>query len=160
MFFKCLHPTRGSNLQPRNQESHALLTELARGLSFFKKIFSWVYLFISGGRERESTSRGGAERRRDRIPSRLRTISAGPDSGLELPNLEIMTWAEIKNWTLNRLSDPGAPSFFFLVKKTPCFSSAVSLEVLSVVFIYPCVPFSLIFISEMIFFSFSFFPES
>ena len=42
-------------------------------------------------RERESTSRGGAERRRDRIPSRLRTISTEPDVGLELTNCEIMT---------------------------------------------------------------------
>ena len=40
-------------------------------------------------RERLSTSRGGAERRRDRIPSRLHGISAEPDVGLELTNNEI-----------------------------------------------------------------------
>ena len=39
--------------------------------------FLKVYLFIL--RERESTSRVEAERRRDRIPTRLRVISAEPD---------------------------------------------------------------------------------
>ena len=52
---------------------------------FFKFIYS------EKERERVSTSRGGPERRRDRIPSRLRTISAEPDVGLELTNCEITT---------------------------------------------------------------------
>ena len=42
-------------------------------------------------REREGTSRGRAERRRDRIPSRLCTISTEPDAGLEPTNREITT---------------------------------------------------------------------
>ena len=44
-------------------------------------------------RESEHTSRGGAEREkgRDKIPSRLHTVSAGPDVGLNLTNREIMT---------------------------------------------------------------------
>ena len=36
-------------------------------------------------------SRGGAERRRERTPSRLHTASAKPDAGLKLMNPEIMT---------------------------------------------------------------------
>ena len=40
--------------------------------------------------ERDSTSRGGAEREGERIPSRLCTISTEPDVGLELTNPEIM----------------------------------------------------------------------
>ena len=36
-------------------------------------------------------SRGGAERGRERIPSRLHTISAEPDAGLEPTNRDIMT---------------------------------------------------------------------
>ena len=36
-------------------------------------------------------SRRGAERRRERIPSRLQAKSAEPDMGLELTNHEIMT---------------------------------------------------------------------
>ena len=60
-------------------------------------------------RERESTcagaSRGrGRGRGRERIPSRLRTASTEPDAGLELNNREIMTWAETKSGTLNRLT--------------------------------------------------------
>ena len=48
-------------------------------------------------RERESMSRGGAEgegereRERERIPSRLHTVSAELDTGLEPVNLEIET---------------------------------------------------------------------
>ena len=60
---------------------------------FFKKRFFLVYLFILRGRE--STGRGGMEREeRERIPSRLCTVSTEPKMGLELTNLtnrEIMT---------------------------------------------------------------------
>ena len=50
-------------------------------------------------RERESESRGGAERgrERERIPSRLHSVSAELDAGLELMNCEIMTRAEIQS---------------------------------------------------------------
>ena len=55
----------------------------------------FLSLFIEREREREreraSISRGGAERRRDRIPSRLCTTSTEPNVGLELTNREIMT---------------------------------------------------------------------
>ena len=37
------------------------------------------------------TSGGGAEREGERIPSRLHTVSAEPEAGLELMNHEIMT---------------------------------------------------------------------
>ena len=56
------------------------------------------------------TSGGGAERGRDRILSSLHAVSTEPDVGLELTNREIMTPAEIKRQTLNRLHHPGAPS--------------------------------------------------
>ena len=51
-----------------------------------------------------------AEREGDReseAGSRLGTDSNEPDSGLELTNLEIMTWAEVR--LLNQLSHPRAP---------------------------------------------------
>ena len=35
-------------------------------------------------------------------------LAAEPDSGLELTNGEIVTWAKIKSRTLNWLSHPGA----------------------------------------------------
>ena len=46
-------------------------------------IFFNVYLFLRE-RERQSMSRGGAEKEGDRIQSRLHTVSMEPDSGLEL----------------------------------------------------------------------------
>ena len=52
---------------------------------------------------------GHREKEGERIPSRLCTISAEPDTGLELMNREIVTSAEIKRQVLNRLSHPGAP---------------------------------------------------
>ena len=49
-------------------------------------------------RERQSASRGGAEREGDtesETGSRLHTASTEPDVGLELTNCEIMTWAQV-----------------------------------------------------------------
>ena len=37
------------------------------------------------------------------------SVSTEPDAGFDLPNREIMTWAEIKSQTLNQLSQPGTP---------------------------------------------------
>ena len=65
------------------------------GSSFFVFVFFNVYLFL---RERQSTSRGGAEREGDtesEAGSRLRAVSTEPDTGLEPTNHEIMTWAEV-----------------------------------------------------------------
>ena len=55
-----------------------------------------VYLFIlerkrGGERERERTSKEGAEREEERIPSRFHTVSTEPDSGLKPMNCQIMT---------------------------------------------------------------------
>ena len=63
-------------------------------------------------REKEGISRGGTQREREGIPSRLCTVIPEPDSGLEPTNCEIMTCAETKRWTLDRLGPPGAPRFF------------------------------------------------
>ena len=60
-------------------------------------------------KEREQAGEGERERRRDRIPGRLHTVSMDPDVGLKLTNCEIMTRAEIKSRTLNQPSHPGAP---------------------------------------------------
>ena len=58
-------------------------------------------------RARERLSRGGAERGRGRIPSRLHAASPEPDVGLDLVNPEIMTRAETESQALNGLSHPG-----------------------------------------------------
>ena len=55
----------------------------------FSLIFFKFYLFIL--RERERMGRGGAEKGRERIPSRFRADSAEPAMGLELTNREIVT---------------------------------------------------------------------
>ena len=54
---------------------------------FLKNVF--IYLFIL--RERERAGEGQKERERGRIPSRLHTIGAEPDAGLNLTNHEIVT---------------------------------------------------------------------
>ena len=54
------------------------------------------------------------ERGRARIPSRFCSISTEPHSGFSLTSREIMTWAQNKNWMLNRLSHPRCPTFTFL----------------------------------------------
>ena len=49
-------------------------------------------------RERQSMSGGGAEREGDtesEADSRLWAVSTEPDTGLELTDREIMTWAEV-----------------------------------------------------------------
>ena len=49
-------------------------------------------------RERQSMNGGGAEREGDtesEAGSRLRAVSPEPDAGLELPDCEIVTWAEV-----------------------------------------------------------------
>ena len=70
-------------------------------------------------RERQSMNRGGAEREGDtesEAGSRLWAVSTEPDSGLELTNWEIMTWAEIRwNQMLNPLSHPGTLNYSFLI---------------------------------------------
>ena len=48
-------------------------------------------MFIYFERERESMSRGGEQRERERIPSRLRAVSAEPNARFDLTNREIMT---------------------------------------------------------------------
>ena len=52
------------------------------------------------------------ERERERIPSRLCSVRAEPNVGLEHTNREIMTSAKIKSQMLDQLSHPGAPRIF------------------------------------------------
>ena len=72
----------------------------------------------------------GAERGRERIPSRLHIASVEPNAGLELTNHEIMTWAKINSWMLNRLSHPGTPSntYFILVYTKLHWSEHLSIH--------------------------------
>ena len=58
-------------------------------LTNFNGIFN-VYLFIFR-RERERERERAGEGQRERIPSRLCTVSPGPDAGLKFINHEIMT---------------------------------------------------------------------
>ena len=54
-------------------------------------MFFNVYLFTWRERERENMSRGGAERERERIPSRFCAVNLELDTGLEPTNHEIVT---------------------------------------------------------------------
>ena len=60
--------------------------------------------FSFGGRGRDK------ERRRERIPSRFHA-QHGAQQRVPSHNAEIMTWAQIKNWTLNQLRNLGIPTW-------------------------------------------------
>ena len=65
-------------------------------MHFFKYFFK-VFIYF-WDRERQSMSRGGAEREGDtesEASSRLWAVSTEPDAGLELTDCKIMTWAEV-----------------------------------------------------------------
>ena len=93
----------GEATHETTQEEEQWMTEL--GFCFCFLMF--IYLFWE--RERGERQR---EKERERIPSRLLTVSAEPNTGLKLMNREIITWANIKSWSLNWLRHPGAPELF------------------------------------------------
>ena len=68
-------------------------------------------------RERAKAGEGQKEREREREREResqaVFMLSSEPNTGLKPKNHEIMTWAEIKSQTLNRLSHPDAPNVPF-----------------------------------------------
>ena len=71
---------------------------------------------------------GGAEREGDtesEAGSRLRAISPEPDAGLELTDLEMVTWAEV-----GRLTDwaTQAPLIFLLITELPEFQPSIWLS--------------------------------
>ena len=86
-------------------------------INFRFSCYEWIlytnFLFIF---ESGETSWGG-ERQREgerRENPKHSALSAEPDTGLDLSH-EIMTWAEIKSWTLNQLSHPGVPEHKLLM---------------------------------------------
>ena len=62
----------------------------------------------------------GRAERRERILIWLLAVSAEPDMGFNPRNCEILTQAEIKSRTLNRLSHPGTPLFLSLNQFSLC----------------------------------------
>ena len=85
---------------------------------FFPEFFKCSFNFE---RERESVSRGGAERQGD---SRLQAVSTELYVGLELTDCEIMTWAKVGRST--DLATQAPLSLIFLIDKfyrpsTLCF---------------------------------------
>ena len=83
-------------------------------------------------RERQSVSRGEAEREGDpesEAGSRLWAVSTEPNAGLELTSLEIMTWAAVgclTDWATQ------APQDWFLTgpRSTPVTDGVVNQHVL------------------------------
>ena len=79
------------NLRNKTNEQRERERERDKPRNEIDSYFFNVYLFL---RQRQSVSRGGAERGGDteyETGSRLRAISTEPDTGLELMNWEIMT---------------------------------------------------------------------
>ena len=69
-----------------------LINATLKGYFLFLFNVSFLKIYFERERERENMSWGGAERegRRERSPSRLRSVRAESDLGLDLMNLEIM----------------------------------------------------------------------
>ena len=80
---------------------------------FFFLIFLNAY-FWEGDRDRVQTG-GGAEREGDTESKAGSVLTEESHMRGSNPNREIMTWAETKIWTLNRLSHLGTPHFCFLL---------------------------------------------
>ena len=87
-------------------------------LFYFILFFKFIYLFWERERAREEEGRKRGEERASQAGSCA--VSVEPNGGLELMNYDIMTWAETKSRTLNRLSHPGTPtsalSFFIFAE--------------------------------------------
>ena len=62
-------------------------------------------------RERESKQMRGRERERE---NPKQAVSTEHDAIINHTNCEIMTWAKVKGWMLNWLSQPGAPKVIIL----------------------------------------------
>ena len=71
-------------------------------------------LVVFWQKQRECEQSRVRKRGRERIPSRLHTVSTEPPTGLELRNHEIMTWAKTKSWPFNQLSHPRDPVHYLL----------------------------------------------
>ena len=121
----------GFELDPGWSEGRLKMTFVPSGVILG---FSFMCLYFETGAD--SSSGGGAERgreiERDRIPSKLRTVGAETDAGLDATDREITTGAEIKSRTLNRRSHPGAPILGVLslvvLSKQPSVPVQVSLK--------------------------------
>ena len=72
-------------------ESEKHSTELSREAVTIKIVFVKVSLFGETERVGVRAGEGQRDRDRERIPSRLHTVSAEPSSGLYLTNHEIVT---------------------------------------------------------------------
>ena len=62
-----------------------------RGKQPMRDSFLMFILFILREREREREQGWGRKRRREKIPSRLHTVSTEPEVGLDLTNRAFMT---------------------------------------------------------------------
>ena len=94
------HSYLSGNSKDLEVTSQDLGTKASQVLFFLISFFN-VYLFF-WERERQSTSRGGAEREKEgrhRIRSRLQALSTEPDVGFELMNHEFVTRAEVGRLT-------------------------------------------------------------
>ena len=85
-------------------------------------MYSFLIFFLFWKRERECMKTGEGQRERER-ENPMQALCCQWGAWYEPKNYEIITWAEIKSWTLNRLSHPGAPKINF---SNPFLSLAIS----------------------------------
>ena len=84
---------------------------------YFFQLLQTIFFFFYFLILRQSQLAGeGLETEGERIPGRLHAVPITLNMGLDPTNCENMTRAEIKSWTLNQQSHPGAPyEVLFLV---------------------------------------------
>ena len=74
--------------------------------------------FWEWGRERQSTSGGGEERRRHRVQRRLQALSCHHKAWCRAPTHRPRDYDLSRSQTLNRLSHPGVPHYFQYILNT------------------------------------------
>lgn len=112
----CIHKSANGT---KNSQNSIYPYHLQCILMFFIRLFFFFNFMCETARGNMHTHRGRSRGRRGR-----RGKEAQPESTLSTRHMarsqdpESLIWDETKNWTLNRLSDPGSPSLFqFIVVK-------------------------------------------
>ena len=93
----CMCPFETAYLYPLDK--YLVVQLLGSSSNFFLSFLTFIHRWET---ERQSTSGRGAEREGDtesEAGSRLWAVLTEPDVGLELTNLEIMTWVEVRRFT-------------------------------------------------------------
>ena len=105
----------GGGLRSRQRPSRPKLwAEAECGGCWHQGVLFFMFIYFEGEREREKDTHTGAcvhvERQREKNSKQASCCQRRAWRRTRSHEREIMTWAEIKSWTLNPLSHPGTPT--------------------------------------------------